>query len=699
LTTVPKAWRAEFVETAGARVQVIKGGTGDPLLVLHGELGHPGWMEYHRRLAGSRSLWAPLLPGYGESQPVDWVMTMRDMAGWCLDALDEWGLGPVDVLGFSLGGWLAAEMAAMDPRMFRRLALVCPAGIKPPHGEVLDIFPLGAQELIAKSLRDPAATPEYRVVCPEQPGPEQAEFWERAREQTCRLAWKPYMHDPALPHLLRRTRGIPTLILWGKQDPIIPVSAGEPYTQSIESARLVVLDNCGHHPELERTDEFVATVERFFAQSTIGPLPKGGRMLIGHFTERPYQDPKSGYFGATGRPITDLSLSNGDYDPQIGADLYNRYIEEKVYAEEVGFDGLVLNEHHSTPFCMGGATNVEAAVLAHATKKAKIILLGNVLPIWEDPLWLVEQLAIIDLISRGRLVPGWVRGTGRESYSHNAPPHHNWERFQEAHDFVIKAWTVPGPWRWEGKHFHYRYVNPWCRPYQQPHPPIWIPGVASKSTIEWCVKQRYPYVMLATDLEATRDSFAVYHALAREAGWESGPQNVGYMFRVHVDETEELAEQAGRKFLQGPSNPFLAGNEGRVNPFIQNLPGITSRRNLLPTATKQPAGRSSGGLGAGGNAYEEQIKRLNIICGTPDTVLPKIRHVLETLRPGIAIFWDGDGAMTHEDQMRSLRLFGEYVLPAVREMGKELDLPSPFEVDPATGKPVAGAGVQATATR
>ena len=153
-------------------------------------------------------------------------------------------------------------------------------------------------------------------------------------------------------------------------------------------------------------------------------------MFIGHFTERPYQDPESGYFGATGLPIKDLSLSNEIYDPILGSDLYNRYLDEKVYAEEMGFDGLMLNEHHSTPFCMGGAMNVEASILARITKRAKIVLLGNILPIWDDPLWLVEQLAMIDMISKGRLVSGWVRGTGRESVSHNAPPAYNWERFQ-----------------------------------------------------------------------------------------------------------------------------------------------------------------------------------------------------------------------------------------------------------------------------
>ena len=128
-------------------------------------------------------------------------------------------------------------------------------------------------------------------------------------------------------------------------------------------------------------------------------------MFIGYFTERPYQDPKSGYFGATGKSIMDLNVSNDIYDSELGASLYNRYLDEKLYAEEMGFDGLMLNEHHSTPFCMGGAMNVEASILARITQRAKIVLLGNILPIWDDPLWLVEQLSMIDMISHA----GWYR--------------------------------------------------------------------------------------------------------------------------------------------------------------------------------------------------------------------------------------------------------------------------------------------------
>ena len=299
-------------------------------------------------------------------------------------------------------------------------------------------------------------------------------------------------------------------------------------------------------------------------------------MLIGHFTEQPWQDNTTGLMGTQ---QTDMAISNELYDPNVGANLYNRYIDEKIYAEEMGFDALMLNEHHSTPFCMQGVTNVGASILARVTNKVKIIILGNILPIWDDPLWLAEQLAMIDMISYGRLVSGFVRGGGRESISHNAPPHYNRERFEEAHDFLIKAWSEPGPFRWEGKHYQYRYVNPWARPYQQPHPPIWIPSTVSVETVTWSAQHAYPLVLLATKLEPTKDAFQLYHDTAAEAGYESGTQNVAYLWKVHVDETEEKADEVGRKYLSGVSNPFLSGNEGAVNPAIMNLPGHTSRRS------------------------------------------------------------------------------------------------------------------------
>ena len=265
MATGAQVWTEQFVEAAGASLQLVKGGSGPPLLILHGELGHHGWLRWHDALAQDYTLYAPSHPGFGGTERQEWVMNMRDLAGWYLEAIDDLGLAGANLMGFSLGGWLAAEMATMSPDTFNKLTLVSPAGIRPPEGEIYDMFLVVAKEFLTAGFYDTAATPEFLQVCPDDAGPELAEAWEVAREEACRLSWRPYMHYPALPNLLHRLKRLPTQIIWGREDAIVPVSAGRVYQESIPGAGLTVLDNCGHNPHIEQTDQFVAIVKDFLA--------------------------------------------------------------------------------------------------------------------------------------------------------------------------------------------------------------------------------------------------------------------------------------------------------------------------------------------------------------------------------------------------------------------------------------------------
>jgi pimeloyl-ACP methyl ester carboxylesterase len=265
MTTSSISFTEEMVDVAGSRIKLIKGGSGDPLLILHDEMGHPGWLRYHQALAQDHTLYIPWHPGFGESDEMDWVMNLHDLAGWYLGALDDLGLEGVDVMGFSLGGWLAAELATMCPQQFRRLILVGAGGIRPTEGHIFDIFEVTPPLFIQASLLDADGTPEYRDICPAEPEEDLLERWEIAMEGTCRVSWRPYMHDPGLVHQVYRLERIPTLLVWGAQDAIVPVSAGQEYHRRIPGSRLEVIENCGHHPELEATDRFVRLVEEFLA--------------------------------------------------------------------------------------------------------------------------------------------------------------------------------------------------------------------------------------------------------------------------------------------------------------------------------------------------------------------------------------------------------------------------------------------------
>ncbi|MCI0768866.1 MAG: LLM class flavin-dependent oxidoreductase, partial [Chloroflexi bacterium] len=206
-------------------------------------------------------------------------------------------------------------------------------------------------------------------------------------------------------------------------------------------------------------------------------------MHLMYFTEQPM----SAYPVEEGKRLgyTATMFPNKYFDPVEATRLYHERLEEYLYAEEMGVDGIMLNEHHNAPFTMQSKINIFASLLAGMTKRVKIVLLGNPLPVCDNPVRLAEEIAMIDLISKGRLVSGIVRGAGQEQIATNANPAYNRERFEEAHDLLIKTWSVPGPFRWEGNHYQFRVVNPWVLPLQKPHPRIWVPGVVSRETVVW----------------------------------------------------------------------------------------------------------------------------------------------------------------------------------------------------------------------
>jgi pimeloyl-ACP methyl ester carboxylesterase len=258
-------WKEQSFQVGGNSLTVKTGGSGKPLLVLHEELGDPGWLRWHGELAGSHSLMIPQHPGYGKSPLIKWIRNVRDLAAFYGRFIREQGLAPIDVIGFSMGGWIAAEMAVNDPKQFRHLVLVGATGVKPPQGEIADMFTVSARAYLNLSVHDPQGTAEFAELYGGQHSPEQFEAWEEARAESSRIAWQPYMFNPSLPYLLEGVNGLPTLIVWGRQDRVVPLSAGELYHKSIPGSELLALDRSGHRPEIEKQSEFTERLKRFLA--------------------------------------------------------------------------------------------------------------------------------------------------------------------------------------------------------------------------------------------------------------------------------------------------------------------------------------------------------------------------------------------------------------------------------------------------
>ena len=350
-----------------------------------------------------------------------------------------------------------------------------------------------------------------------------------------------------------------------------------------------------------------------------------------------------------------LDFPNTFFDPQKAHSLYNQYHEQYALADEVGIDGIMTNEHHASYWNMKPSANIDAAVISKITNRARIAILGNIIPI-TDPVRTAEELAMLDCYSGGRLISGFVRGGAVETLQAGFDPTENRERFEEAHDLIIKCWTTPGPFRYEGKHYHYRVVNPWVLPMQKPHPPIWFPGGSSPESVEWAARHGYAYINLGALIGLTTELKQVYIDTAHEMGFTPGPEHFGYQIRALVADTDQRAQEIGRGFL------WTQGHRMRGPTEHLDPPGYQSR------IASGMAARRVGGGGGPATSYESLQEVNAIVVGSPDTVTKKLASTIEQLSPGYLIVIGSDGNLPHKDVMRSIELLGTEVVPALHEI-------------------------------
>ncbi len=257
------AFEEKTVTVGGAQIRYLIGGAGPQLLWLHGSEGNLGWLRLHDELARSFTVVVPTHPGFAGSERPPWLESFVDLSRFYLWIVQELNLSDAVLAGHFIGGWLAAEMAVMSPKSFTRMLLVDAAGVRPREGEITDIFLHGTEGTRQLSFFDVSQVADYELLFGTKPSPEAREAHIINREAATRYCWKPYMHDPALPPLLERLRDLPTLIVWGRQDRIVPVECGELYRKGIAGSRLEIIDRCGHFPHLEKPAEFVKVASSF----------------------------------------------------------------------------------------------------------------------------------------------------------------------------------------------------------------------------------------------------------------------------------------------------------------------------------------------------------------------------------------------------------------------------------------------------
>ena len=252
-------WTAEDVKLSGATLRLRKGGTGDPLLLLHHDVGSLDRLPFYDALAKRFTVYLPSHPGYDGTERPTWMRSVRDIAVMYQALLASLELGRVSLVGLGFGGWIAAEMATMAPQAFRRLVLVGAMGVKPALGEILDQALVSYIAYVRAGFEDQGAFDRLYGADPSTP---QLEQWDLNREMTFRIAWKPYMYNPTLPHLLGGVRSR-ALIVWGRGDKVVPLECAEAYARALPGSRLSVVEKAGHFVDMEQPEALAKLISEF----------------------------------------------------------------------------------------------------------------------------------------------------------------------------------------------------------------------------------------------------------------------------------------------------------------------------------------------------------------------------------------------------------------------------------------------------
>ena len=252
-----------FPIIAGKKTQLTVGGNGPPLLYLHSAAGETEWMPFHAKLAEHFTVYLPAHPGFADSKGLEQIKDIYDLAWHYVDFLAEQRLGPVPVVGFSLGAWIAVELAILRPQLVQKLVLVNAAGIRVEGASMGELFTDDLNKLRHLLFFDPN-DPSVALAMPKSFEDARIIQWLRAAEATARVAWNPYLHNPRLPAHLRRVE-CSSLVLWGRQDKLLPLAIGEFYAKHLRTARLEVIDNCGHMLPFEKPDDFVEKTVAFLS--------------------------------------------------------------------------------------------------------------------------------------------------------------------------------------------------------------------------------------------------------------------------------------------------------------------------------------------------------------------------------------------------------------------------------------------------
>ena len=361
-----------------------------------------------------------------------------------------------------------------------------------------------------------------------------------------------------------------------------------------------------------------------------------------------------------------VDIPNRLYDPHKGHFVYHEYMDQLEYADSLGYDGIGVNEHHQNGYGLMPSPNIIAAGLARRTSQAALAVIGNSLALYNPPLRVAEEFAMLDVISGGRLLAGFPVGTSMDTnYCYGQIPGLTRDKYAEAHELVMRAWHEDEPFAFDGKYNQLRYVNLWPKPIQKPNPPIYIPGGGSVETWDFCLDNDYNYSYLSfTGYLRGKKLLDGYWDRVAARGKDESPYRAAFAQTICVADTDEQAEEMYAEHVNYFYNRCLHVHSGFADaPGYRTIKTIKAdvlnalseeMQSLFPNLT-----------------WKELVDEGYIIAGSPATVRERMEDLIKSLRVGHIFCLIHIGNMPDWKTRYSTKLFAEQVMPHLRDMWPE----------------------------
>ncbi len=369
-------------------------------------------------------------------------------------------------------------------------------------------------------------------------------------------------------------------------------------------------------------------------------------------------------------PSVWVDIHSSLFKPERAHHMYNDFMDELEFAADCGFDAICVNEHHSNGYGLMPSPNLIASSLARRTKDTALCVMGNSIALYNPPTRVAEEFAMLDCISGGRLIAGFPVGSPMDTcFAYGQNPSMLRQRYMEAHDLIVRAWTEKDTFAFNGRFNQQRYVNIWPRPIQQPHPPIWVPGGGSVETWHWCAEMDYVYCYLSYyGYKAGLQTMKGFWEEMKRLGKDLNPYRAGFLQFVGVGETEKEAYDLYREAAE-----YFYGRCLHVDARFGNPPGYTTEATLRAGIESQVGraiqeNRKALSVSKSAREYDAILDNGYIIVGTPDQVAERLRNVAKELHVGHLMMLLQFGNMSKQLTQYNTQLFAEKVMPQLKDL-------------------------------